>query len=170
MDVSPELRDLIRRTAASVPLGAPRRRYLADTLTTLGLGQRQAARLFGWGRDTLRLAVHEHRTGITCLDAFSGRGRKPVEDHLPGLLSDIRDLVQDHCQTDPTFQTTRLYCRLSGPEVRRQLIARKGYRDEDLPTVQTLTTKLNALGFRLRKVTKARPQKKSRRPTPSLPT
>lgn len=170
MDVSPEMCDLIRRTALELPLGAARRRYYADTITTLGLGQREAAAAFGWGRDTIRIALHEHRSGITCLDAFSLRGRKPVEFHLPELLDDIRDLVRDHLQTDPSFQTTRLYCRLSGPEVRRQLIDRKGYTDEQLPSVQTVTTKLNALGFRLRKVTKCRPKKKSRRPTPFLPT
>jgi hypothetical protein len=160
MDVSPATCDLIRRTADSFPLGPRRRQYLADTVQTLHLGQRQAQRLFGWGRDTLRKALHERRTGITCRDATARRGRKPAEAHLPRLLDDIRDLVGDHLQTDPTFRTTRLYCRLSAPEVRRQLIARKGYTDAQLPSVQTLSLKLNALGFRLRKVAKCRPQKK----------
>ena len=76
------------------------------------------------------------------------------------MLDDIRAIVQDHCQTDPSFQTTRLYCRLTAPEVRRQLIQRKGYTEEQLPSVQTIGEKLNALGFRLRKVAKCRPQKK----------
>jgi hypothetical protein len=160
MDVPPPTCDLIRRTADSFPLGPRRRQYMADTIATLRLGQRQAQRLFGWGRDTLRKALHERRSGITCLDATSRRGRKPAEAHLPRLLDDIRDLVGDHLQTDPTFQTTRLYCRLSAPEVRRQLVARKGYTDAELPSVQTLSLKLNALGFRLRKVAKCRPQKK----------
>src|SRR5687768_12056330 len=127
MAVRPEMCDLIRRTALDLPLGARRRRYYAGTITTLGLGQREAATPFGWGRDTIRLALHERRTGITCLDAFSPRGRKPIEAHLPALLGDIRDLVRDHLQTDPSFQTTRLYCRLSGPEVRRRSIEREGY-------------------------------------------
>jgi uncharacterized protein YcfJ len=76
--------------------------------------------------------------------------------------------VQDHVQTDPTFQTTRLYCRLTAAEVRRQLIARKGYSHDELPSIETVTNKLNGLGFRLRKVAKCRPQKKSSRPMPSL--
>jgi len=160
MDLAPEVVDLIRRTADGFPWGPERRRYMADTVETLGLGQRQAQQLFGWGRDTLRKALHERRTGITCHDATSQRGRKPAEFHLPRLLDDIKDLVKDHVQTDPTFQTTRLFCRLSAPEVRRQLIQRKGYTDEQLPSVQTITLKLNALGFRLRKVAKSRPKKK----------
>jgi hypothetical protein len=160
MDLTPELRDLICRTADTFPHGAARRRYIADTVASLDLGQRQAQQLFGWGRDTIRTALHERRSGVTCLDAFAARGRKPIDFHLPHLCDDIRAIVQDHCQTDPTFQTTRLYCRLTAAEVRRQLLARKGYTEEQLPCIQTLTTKLNALGFRLRKVAKCRPQKK----------
>jgi len=53
-----------------------------------------------------------------------------------------------------------LYCRLSAAEVRKQLIDRSGYADGQLPTVQTIGEKLNRLGFRLRSVTKTRPQKK----------
>jgi hypothetical protein len=150
----------IQKTACSFKVGAPRRRYMAQTLETFGLGQRQAQRLFGWGRDTLRKAVQEQRSGITCLDAFTRRGRKPAEFHLPQLLDDITDLVKDHLQPDPTFQTTRLYCRLTAAEVRRQLIARKGYPAAKVPSIETLTNKLNGLGFRLRKVAKCRPQKK----------
>ena len=160
VDLAPEVIALIRQTADSFPWGPRRRRYMADTVETLGLGQREAQQLLGWGRDTLRKALHERRTGIACADATCLRGRKPAEHRLPRLLDDIRDLVKDHVQTDPTFQTTRLFCRLSAPEVRRQLIARKGYADVQLPSVQTITLKLNALGFRLRKVAKTRPKKR----------
>jgi hypothetical protein len=160
MDLAPEVVDLIRRTADTFPWGQTRRRYLADTVATLGLGQRQACLLFGWGRDTVRKAMHERRTGLTCPDATSCRGRKPVEYHLPGLLDDIKDLVRDHVQADPTFRTTRLYCRLTAPEVRRQLIDRQGYTDEQLPSLQTIPTKLNGLGFHLSRVRKCRPRKR----------
>jgi hypothetical protein len=165
MFLAPEVVDLIRRTAATFPWGPARRRYMADTVETLGLGQREAYLLFGWGRDTLRKALHEHRTGLTCQDATSCRGRKPIEFHLPRLLDDIKDIVKDHVQTDPTFRTTRMYCRLTAPQVRRQLIARMGYTDEQLPSLQTITTKLNALGYRLGKVRKCKPKKKYLKPT-----
>jgi hypothetical protein len=94
------------------------------------------------------------------VDNFSARGRKPCEFHLPQLFQDIRDLVAELLQTDPTFQTTQLNCRLSAPEVRKQLIECKGYTDKQLPSVQTIGEKLNDLGFRLRTVVKSRPQKK----------
>ena len=159
MEITAGLRDLLIETAESLS-GAERRRFMANTPDKLELGQREAAGLFGWGRDTLRKAGHERRSGLTCADAFGRRGRKPVESHLPHLFDDLRGLVQDHLQTDPTFQTTGLYCRLSAPEVRRQLIERGGYTDEQLPSVQTIASKLNVLGFRLRTVVKSGPQKK----------
>jgi hypothetical protein len=159
MEIAVALRDLLIETAESL-CGAERRRFMSNTLDKLQLGQRQAAGLFGWGRDTLRKACHERRSGLTCADAFCGRGRKPVEFHRPHLFDDLRGLVQDPLQTDPTFQTTGLYCRLSASEVRKQLIERRGYTDEQLPSVQTIAAKLNLLGFRLRTVVKSRPQKK----------
>jgi Rhodopirellula transposase DDE domain len=166
MELTDALRTLLVDTAASLR-GAPRRRFMAQTVDRLGLGQRQAQQLLGWTRDTLRKGLHELRSGITCLDAAAARGRKPVEFHLPQLRADIEALVEEHCQTDPTFQTTRRFCRLSAAAVRRQLIAFKGYTDEQLPSIQTITTKLNVWGFRLRKVAKCRPQKKFPKPTPS---
>jgi hypothetical protein len=159
MEITAGLRDLLIETAGALS-GAERRHFMANTLNKLQLGHREAAGLFGCGRDTLRKACHELRTGLTCADAFDRRGRKPVEFHLPHLFDDRRGLVQDHLQTDPTFQTTGLYCRLSAPEVRKQLIERGGSTDAQLPSVQTIATKLNVLGFRLRTVVKSRPPKK----------
>ena len=165
MELPEAMRTLLIDTANSLR-GASRRRFMAQTVDRLGLGQREARQLLGWTRDTVRKGLHELRSGVTCLDAFSARGRKPAEFHLPQLRADVEAIVQEHCQTDPTFQTTRRFCRLSAAEVRRQLIASKGYTDDQLPTIQTITTKLNAWGFHLRKVAKCRPQKKSRKPTP----
>jgi hypothetical protein len=63
MDLAPEVIDLIRRTADTFPWGPARRRYMADTVTTLHLKQRRACLLFGWGHDTLRKALHDAATG-----------------------------------------------------------------------------------------------------------
>src|SRR3954453_24029076 len=100
MEITSGLRQLVIETAESLS-GAERRRFMANTVNKLQLGQREAACRFGWGRDTLRKACHEMRTGLICADAFCRRGRKPVEFHLPHLFDDLRGLVQDHLQTDP---------------------------------------------------------------------
>ena len=159
MELTGAVAKLLRKTAKPFH-GAQRRRYMAETVEAFLLSQRQAGRRLGWAHDTVSKALHELRSGITCVDNFAARGRKPCEFHLPHLLQDIRDLVKDNLQTDPTFQSTQLYCRLSAAEVRKQLIECRGYTDEQLPTVQTIGEKLNLLGFRLRSVTKSRPQKK----------
>ena len=159
MELAAEACVLLRQTAEAFH-GAQRRRFMAQTVEAFALSQRQAQLRLGWARDTVRKALHELRSGITCVDNFSARGRKPAESHLPNLLGDIRDVVKDNLQTDPTFRSTGLYCRLSAPEVRKQLIERKGYAPEQLPCVQTIGVKLNLLGFRLRSVVKSRPQKK----------
>lgn len=154
--------------AAEVLKGPQRRLFMAKTVRAMGRGgQRWAGEHLGWCRDTIRKGMHELRSGMTCVDAFSARRRKPAEEHLPRLLDDIRDLVDGQCQADPRFQTDRLFARISAAEVRRRLIAEKGYTDEELPTQQTINAKLNLLGYRLTKVAKCRPQKRSSRPTPS---
>jgi len=162
MELTDSLKTLFLKTAQSLQ-GSARRLFMARTVKELGSGgQRCAERELGWSRVTIRKGTHELASGFTCLDAFSARGRKRAEDHLPALLSDIQTIVDSQSQTDPQFRTTRLYTRLSAAEVRRQLIAQKGYTDAVLPTVQTLTTKLNALGYYPKKVAKSQPQKNSR--------
>jgi hypothetical protein len=104
-----------------------------------------------------------------CLDAYTSRGRKRSEQHLPNLLSDITAIVDGQSQADPQFRTNRLYTRLTATEVRCQLIAQKGYHEDELPTVETISTKLNELGYYPKKVAKSQPQKNFRKPTPSSP-
>lgn len=168
MELTDSLKGLFIDTAKMLK-GSARRIFMARTVKELGKGgQRHAERELGWNRVTIRKGAHELESGFTCVDAFSLRGRKRAEDHLPNLLDDIKDMVDSQSQTDPKFRTNRLYTRLSAAEVRRQLIDQKGYTDEELPTVQTITSKLNDLGYFPRKVAKSKPQKKSQKPMPSL--
>jgi hypothetical protein len=53
---------------------------------------------------------------------FSARGRKSTEEHPPNLLDDIRAITDSQSQTDPTFETTQLYTRLTAAEMREQLV------------------------------------------------
>lgn len=169
MELTDSLRALFRATAAALT-GSARRVFMARTVAELGPGgQRRAARELGWDRGTIRKGAREVASGFAIVDAFALRGRKRAEDHLPALLADITALVDGQSQADPQFRTTRLYTRLTAAEVRRRLIAEKGYTDEDLPAVQTIGAKLNALGYYPQTVAKSKPQKRSPRPTPSSP-
>ena len=167
MRPSPEMIPVLIDTAKALK-GSQRRLFMAKTVEAMGRGgQIWAEAHLGWNRETIRKGMHELRTGMTCVDAFHCRRRKPAEEHLPRLLDDIRSIADGQSQADPKFQTNRLFTRISAAEVRRQLIATKGYTDEQLPTQQTINTKLNLLGYRLTKVAKCRPQKESSRPMPS---
>jgi len=167
MELTDSLKTLFIETATSLK-GSHRRLFMARTVNNLGPGgQRQAERELGWNRITIRKGMHELDSGFICLDAFSARGRKRAEVHLPHLLEDLRDIVDGQSQNAPHFRSKRLYTRLSATEVRRQLMAQKGYQDTQLPTPQTITAKLNEMGYFPKKVAKSKPQKKFHQPTPS---
>jgi len=169
MELTEEVKELLLKTGKDLK-GSARRMFMARTVQALGEGgQRLAERELGWNRGTIRKGMHEAAHGIACMDGFRLRGRKRSEEHLPTLLRDITAIVDGQSQADPQFRSTRLYTRLTATEVRRQLLAQQGYRDEELPTAETIGTKLNQLGYYPKKVAKSQPQKNSRRPTPSLP-
>jgi len=169
MELTEPVRALLREAAQALT-GSERRRFLARTVEELGPGgQRRAERELGWSRVTIRKGQRELTSGVTCVDAFALRGRKRAEVRLPHLLADLEAIVTGQSQTDPTFRSTRLYMRLTAGEVRRRLFAEKGYTDTELPCVQTIGAKLNALGYYPQTVAKTQPQKRSPRPTPSSP-
>jgi hypothetical protein len=167
MELGEDVKELLIQTAKALK-GSERRVFMARTVRVLGEGgQRLAEREFGWSRGTIRKGEHELACGIVCLEAFKGRGRKRSEVHLPNLLKDITAIVDGQSQADPQFRSTRLYTRLTATEVRRQLITKFRYRDEQLPTAETIATKLNGLGYSLKKGAKTQPQKNFPKPTPS---
>lgn len=160
MELTEELKTLFIETAKSLK-GSERRVFMARVVKLLGSGgQRGAAAELGWDRDTLRKGRHELDSGFRCYDHFSGRGRHRAEERWPNLLADSKAIVDEQSQTDPSFKTTRLYTRISAAEVRRQLIEQKGYQATELPTAETIRSKLNDLGSYPDRVQKSQPLKK----------
>jgi transposase len=149
-------------TYAEAHLKGPNRRvFMAETVCSIGEGgQRTAEKVLGWNRGTIRMGMHELQSGIHCIDNFSGRGRKLSEEHLPDLLEDITAIVKPSCQTDPTFRTTKLYTPLTAQNVHIRLLEQKKYTGYELPTIRTISTKLNILNFHPQKVAKTKPLKK----------
>jgi hypothetical protein len=169
MELVEEVKELLRETEKALK-GSARRLFMARTVRALGEGgQRLAERELGWNRGTSSIGQQELKQGIICLDGYALRGRKRSEDHLPNLLCDITAIVDGQSQADPQFRTIRLYTRLTATEVRRQLIAQRGYQEDELPTAETISTKLNELGYYPKKVAKSQPQKNCPKPMPSLP-
>lgn len=168
MQLTDSLKNLLMETACELK-GATRRRFMAKTVQEMGRGGQSIAEIeLLWNRRTIRKGIRELKSGITCVDNYTARGRQKIEAHLPQILEDIKALVDSQTQTDPSFKSTRLYTRLSAAEVRRQLIEKKSYTDDQLPTVETIRLKLNQLGYGLKRVAKILPQKKYPKPKPSL--
>jgi hypothetical protein len=149
------------RLAAAQMTGAKRRAFQAEMTEQYCAGNaRQAERRFGWGRETIEVGLAERRTGITCVGAQSAfSGRKRWEDQQPQAAAALRSLAEAQAQQDPTFRTPLAYTRLTAKAAGAALSA-QGFEKEHVPAPSTMATVLNRLGFRLRKVLKAKPQKK----------
>src|SRR6516164_8368045 len=68
-------------------------------------------------------------------------------------------MAEAQAQQDPTFRTCLAYTRLTA-QAALAALRDQGYGAEQLPSPSTMAAVLNRLGFRLRKVVKAKPQKK----------
>ena len=159
------------RLASSKMTGADRRAFQAEmALKYCGGNARRAEDVFGWSRQAVKLGLHEQRTGIVCVGLHTFCcGAKLWEEKHPEVAQALWALAQSHSQQDPTFRTTLAFTRLTAEEAIKQLRGH-GFADEVLPSRSCMSKVLNRNGYRLRPVVKAKPQKKSRKPTPSSPT
>ena len=161
MDESTERTDALIRSGARRLTGFQRRAFQAEVAVELCSGNaRQAERRFGWGRETVEKGLHERHTGIRCLEDFVARGRQRVEDRDRRLAADIRAIAEPHSYADPSLKSSRRYTNLSAAEVRTALIAR-GHAEADLPAERTMRDILNRMNYRLKRLQKGKPLKKT---------
>lgn len=140
-----------------------RRLYIAEVTQALCAGSaRQLESRFGWSRHTAEKGLHELTQGVQCIDNYSARGCHRTEDLNPQLAADIRSFVEPATQADPELKTGRTYTNLSAGELRRALMSEKGYKDAELPAERTLRTILNRMGYRLKRIQKGKPLKKTK--------
>lgn len=154
--------DALLQRGAQRLTGHQRRLFLAEvTMELCGGNARQAERRFGWGRETIHKGLHELHQGIRCVENFAARGRPRWEDAHPQLAADLRELVEPHTQADPELKSSRRYTNWSAAEVRTALRTRKGYAADDLPSERTMRDILNRMGYRLKRIQKGKPLKKT---------
>jgi hypothetical protein len=148
------------RLAASKLTGAKRRSFQAEMTLKYCQGRsRLAESVFGWGRENVELGMNEKRTGITCVGSQSGfSGTKRWEERYPDVATKLKELAESHAQQDPTFETTLAFTRLTAAAAISQL-KQLGVEAEQIPAPSTMAEILNRMGYRLRKVVKAKPQK-----------
>lgn len=158
--------------AASQLSGTVRRQFLGEVCLELCEGNtRQAEYRFGWGRDTIAQGLEERMLDAEELATRQSKnaGKQRSEDRNPQLAIDIRLIVEPHTHTDPELKTDRRYTNLSAREVREALLER-GYSEDDVPSERTLRDILNRMNYRMKRIQKAKPLKKTRTPTRSSRT
>jgi len=161
MEDSVERYDALIRSGAKRLTGYPRRLFQAEVATELCGGcARQTERRFGWGRETVEKGLQELRHGVRCVENFAARGRRRSEEQDPRLADDIRAIVEPHTYADPGLKSERRYTNLSAAEVRAALIVR-GHAEEDLPSERTMRDILNRMNYRLKRIQKGKPLKKT---------
>jgi hypothetical protein len=153
--------DQLIRSAARRLKGRERRLFIAEVTVELCDGSARVSEgRFGWGRETACKGMQELREGVV-IERVAGGGRPRWEQRDPQLAADIRAIVEPKTQTDPELKSSRRYTNLSAAEVREALIEQKGYREEDLPAERTLRDILNRMNYRLKRIQKGRPLKKT---------
>ena len=153
--------DLLLVSAAKQLKGRSRRRFLAEVCTTLCDGSpRKAEARFGWGREAVAKGLCDPEESNSASAKKSRRGRQRSEEKNPQLAIEIRLIVEPHTQSDPELKTSRQYTNLSAAEVRQALIER-GYQGDQLPSERTLRDILNRMNYRLKRIQKGKPLKKT---------
>jgi hypothetical protein len=149
------------RLAAAQMTGAARRAFQAEmTLKYCHGSARLAETLLGWSRNAVEVGLAERRTGISCLGGHAAwSGRKRWEEKHPEAAEALRTVAEAHAQQDPTFRTTLAYTRLTA-KAASEALRDRSIPATHLPAPSTMAEVLNRMGYRLRKVIKAKPQKK----------
>ena len=146
--------------------GHERRLFMAEVTLKLCDGNpRKAERRFNWGRETVAKGLQELQQGVRCLENFAARGRPRLEVKMPQLAQDIRAIVEPHTQADPELKSARRYSNLSAAEV-LEALQKKGYTKENLPGERSMRDILNRMNYRLKRIQKGKPLKKTAQTNP----
>ena len=157
--ISLQVINLIGRLIELIPW-PQRRSAMGDAVLSLLDGKARVAEdVFGWNRGTVELGMNELRTGILCVNDISNRRRLKAEEKTPQLLADILEIMTPHSQAESHLRTTLLYTNLT-PKAIYGALLEKGWKGEDLPTIQTIANMLDRHGYRLKAVEKSKVQKK----------
>jgi len=163
--VTPQVIEVISRLVDMIPWPS-RRSAMGDVVISLLDGKSRVAEdVFGWSRSTAELGKNEFRTKILCVNDLSNRRKPRAEEKEPKLIADIVEIMEPHSQSESRLRTTLLYTNMTAKAVCKALL-QKGWSEEALPTLQTISNILNRHGYRLRTVENTKVQKKCPRPMP----
>ncbi len=157
--VTTEIVDLVSRLVDLIPWPA-RRRAMGDvTLVLLNGKHRVAEDVFGWGRSVVQVGINEFKTGISCVNDISSRVKPKAEEKNTELLAEIHTIMEPNSEAESHLRTTLLYTNMTAKAVYNALVE-KGWSEESLPTIRTISNILIRHNYRLRTVAKTKIQKK----------
>jgi len=134
---------------------------MASVVQLLGRGgQRFAEKTLKWNRGTTRKGQQEIDSGIDQIDRFHDRGRHHTTLQFPDILADFHEIVRPKSQTDPTFQSTRIYTRMSAREILRRVTKMPKYVGAKLPCERTVRNLLGMAKIYQKRIAKTKPKKK----------
>jgi Rhodopirellula transposase DDE domain len=163
--LSPE--DLVKeqiadiRMAAAKMSGPQRRDFMAEISLKYCMGNaRLTESTFKWSRISVSTGLGEKRTGLICIGLQTiSCGNNCWEEKHPEIAEYLCKIAENQSQQDPTFESTIAFTRLTAPSALSAL-SLAGFCDDDLPSRSSMVDILDRLGYRLRKVVKAKPLKK----------
>ncbi len=149
------------RLAASKMSCTQRREFMADmSLKYCHANARLTENIFGWSRYAVAKGLGEKRTGIKCIGLqTSFCGNKTWEEKHPMIAVFLHKIANYESQQDSTFQSSIAFTRLTAKSALNAL-KEQSFNVCDLPSSSSMSMILNRLGYRLRKVVKAKPLKK----------
>jgi hypothetical protein len=146
--------------------GIERRLYQAEVCHELCDGKPRAAeQRFGWSRKSVQQGINELKL-IASGDAIKttpknqGDQSKRSEVKNPQLAIDIRTIVEPRSQCDPEMKSERVYTNMTSKEVQQALLD-MGYEKQQLPATRTIRDILNRMNYRLKRIQKGKPIKKT---------
>ncbi len=149
------------RLAAERMSGSQRRDFMAEMSLKYCMGNaRLTESVFKWSRNAVATGLGEKRCGMLCIGLQSTNcGNDRWEGRHPEIAGLLCNIAESQSQQDPTFESPMAYTRLTGPSALNAL-KEAGMSDDKLPSRSSMVSILNRLGYRLRKVVKAKPLKK----------
>ena len=145
---------------ARIPWPARRLAMAEVTQHLLDGKPRVAEYVFGWSRETVKTGLEELQTGVPQVSDLSTRRKLKTEEKYPQLVEDIRVLMEPQSQAESHLRTALTYANTTAAAVRKALLE-KGWSEEVLPEVRTISNILNRMEYRLRLVAKTKVQKKT---------
>ena len=116
--------------------------------------------MFGWNRETVKIGLDDLRVGAARVNDLSKRRKPKTEEKHPELVQDIRVLMEPSSQAESHLRTALAYTNMTAAAVRSALLE-KGWPEEALPKVRTISNILNRMDYKLRRVKKTKVQKKT---------